>query len=56
LFESDHETVRTEFDVLTHETGVHAEKANGDSVTYELVFDADSVMDDRADAAHGLVG
>jgi hypothetical protein len=49
LLENDHETARTEFYVLTHGARVHAKKAKGDGVTYELVFDVDSVTDDRAD-------
>jgi hypothetical protein len=47
LLKSDHEMVCTEFDVQTHETRVHAEKVNGDSLTYELVFNADSITDER---------
>jgi hypothetical protein len=46
----DHKAVRTEFDALAHETRVHTEKSNGDSVAYELVFDVDGIANDRADA------
>jgi hypothetical protein len=40
---------------MRDETRVHAEKVNGDSLTYELVFNADSIMDGRADATRMIV-
>jgi hypothetical protein len=50
LLESEHKAVCTKFDILTHETHILSEKVNGDSVTYELVLNVESIADDRADA------
>jgi hypothetical protein len=48
LLESNHKTVCTELDILTHHKAhVHTEKADRDSVMYyELIFDVDGITDD----------
>jgi hypothetical protein len=50
VLEGNHKAVRTELDVLTHETRALTKKSNRDSIMQELMFNVDSITDDHTDA------
>jgi len=43
---SNEQTVSNEFDVLTHELGVHADEGDREGVSQELLFNDDGLFDD----------
>ena len=43
---SDEQSVSNKFDILAHELGVHADEGDGESISQELLFNDDGLLDD----------